>query len=434
MHVVVVGGGITGLVVARELFRRGHQVTLLERDTIGGLAAGFPYPGNPDVYLERFYHHIFRSDELIGRLIWEEGLEHDLLWRPTLSGIIAGGKPWPLRGPIDLLRFRPVGSLVERLRLGWALFRLKLTKRWEPLDAISCREFFARHGALAGYERLWLPLLQAKFAGYAEEASAAFLWGRVVPRAGSRQKGQECLGYLRGGFQRLFRQMAASLEQAGARLLVGQTVTRLRPGSRCFIDVDGQTIECDRIVWTASLGLLARLVEGDPQGNLLTAPPPAPYVAVTVLILAMRRSQSPFYWLNNIDPDISFGAVIEHTHLAPPEDYGGEHILYVVNYHAQDDPRFAGKSPQEILKFHASSLRRVFPVFCPEDICRMFLCQAAFASPVYKVGFARTMPPYQGILPGVDVCNMAQVYPFDRNMNHCVYNAVKYVDECYQSL
>lgn len=431
MHVVVVGGGITGLVVARELLRRGHQVTLVERDLIGGLAAGFPYPANPTVYLERFYHHLFRSDKLVGQLIWEEGLEHALVWQPTLSGIVAEGKPWPLRGPVDLLRCRPIGSIVDRLLLGWTLFRLKLVRRWEVLDGITCREFFTRHGAARGYRRMWLPLLEAKFARFAEEASAAFLWGRVVPRASSRRKGQECLGYLRGGFQKLFSRMAESLKQGGCRILLGRSVTALQPGRPCYLSVDGESLTCDRIVWTASLSLLAKLVPqitGVAPRQIL---PVVPYVAVTILLLAMRRSQSPFYWLNNIDPDISFGAVIEHTRLASPDDYGGEHILYVVNYHEQDDPRFVGKTPQELLELHEKSLQRIFGRFCREDICRMYVCQASFASPVYRVGFARTMPPYQGILPGVDVCNMAQVYPYDRNMNHCVYNALEYVKKCY---
>ncbi|MCS7238626.1 MAG: FAD-dependent oxidoreductase [Thermoguttaceae bacterium] len=433
MRIAVVGAGVTGLVVARELLRRGHKVTLIERDIVGGLAAGFPYPGNPNVYLERFYHHIFRSDTLVQQLVWEAGLERNLIWRPTLSGVIASGKPWPMRGPVDLLRFRPVGTLADRLRLGWALFRLRRVAQWQELDGVTCREFFARHGAQVGYERLWLPLLFAKFARYGEEASAAFLWGRIVPRSTSRRWGQECLGYLRGGFQRLFQHLADELRQAGCQVIVGQNVTAVVPGSPCRIELQGHCVECDRIVWTASLGLLANLV-GKSQAAAVTGNlPQHPYVAATVLILAMRRSQSPFYWLNNIDRDITFGAVIEHTHLADPADYGGEHILYVVNYHEIGDKRFAVGSPEELLKYHEPSLRRIFPGFDHRDISRMFLCQAPFASPVYTKGFGKKMPAYRGLLPGIDICNMQQVYPFDRNMNHCVQNALTYVHTCYDA-
>ncbi len=431
MHLVVVGGGITGLTVAWELVRRGHKITLIERNVIGGLAAGFPYPGKPETFLERFYHHIFTSDQLVQQMIEQMGLGCELVWRPTLSGLIAEGQLWPMRGPIDLLRFRPLGNFVDRLCLGWALFCLRQTKNWEELDGLTCREFFFRHGAGRGYERLWLPLLQAKFADFAEQASAAFLWGRVVPRAGSRHKNQEHLGYLRGGFQKLFRVMGDSLADRGVRIILGRPVSRVVPGKTCEVVVEEESIPCDRIVWTASLSLLARLLDPGANEPLQNRLPQVPYVAVTVLILALTEPLSDYYWLNSIDPSVSFGAIIEHTNLAPPEDYGGEHIVYVVNYHPQEDPRFHGKSIEELLEYHEPSLKQIFPRYSRTKIRRLFLSQDSFASPVYHVGFGNSMPPYRGLVPGIDVCNMAQVYPFDRNMNHCIQNALNYIATCF---
>lgn len=427
MHFVVVGGGITGLTIAWELNRRGHQVTLIERSGIGGLAGGFPYPGKPETFLERFYHHIFTSDELIQQLIEQMGLAQGLIWRPTLSGLVAEGKLWPMRGPTDLLRFKPVGGLLSRLRLGWALFRLRQTKKWENLDRLTCREFFVGHGATQGYERMWSPLLRAKFADFAEEASAAFLWGRVVPRAGSRHKHREHLGYLRGGFQKLFRAMGDALIPAGVRMILGQPVNRVIPGKNCQVVIGEETISCDRVVWTASLSLLARVLDSEAAEPIRRQLPKIPYMAVTVLILALSEPLSEYYWLNNIDPTVSFGAVIEHTNLAPPEDYGGEHIVYVVNYHLQEDSRFLSKSTEELLQYHEPSLERIFSRYSRAKIRRLFLSQDLFASPVYRVGFKSLMPPQRGLVPGVDICNMAQVYPYDRNMNHCVQNAVEYV-------
>src|SRR5690554_8013960 len=36
MHIVVIGGGVVGVTTARELIRRGHRVTVLERHPVAG--------------------------------------------------------------------------------------------------------------------------------------------------------------------------------------------------------------------------------------------------------------------------------------------------------------------------------------------------------------------------------------------------------------
>ena len=59
-HVVVVGGGFTGLSAGYELSRRGVQVSILECEpSVGGLAGSFDVNGGK---LEKFYHHWFNSD------------------------------------------------------------------------------------------------------------------------------------------------------------------------------------------------------------------------------------------------------------------------------------------------------------------------------------------------------------------------------------
>src|SRR5947199_39914 len=80
----VVGGGALGLAAAVELAQAGEQVIVIERERqLGGLAAGFQVEGTA---LEKFYHHIFRTDTTIIRMIRELGLEDRLVWgRPNTS-------------------------------------------------------------------------------------------------------------------------------------------------------------------------------------------------------------------------------------------------------------------------------------------------------------------------------------------------------------
>src|SRR5215217_4509344 len=92
MHVGVLGGGAAGLTAAMRLAQRGAKVTLIEKEEVlGGLAAGFKV-GDNGVYLEKFYHHLFRSDKEIQALIEELGLGDKLEWLDQYTATLYHGR------------------------------------------------------------------------------------------------------------------------------------------------------------------------------------------------------------------------------------------------------------------------------------------------------------------------------------------------------
>ena len=429
MKISIVGGGITGLTVAHQLLKKGYKVVVYEHNQPGGLAGGVLFPGTKDIYLDKYYHHIFKSDIEIIRLIEEHGLGSDLMWLESKSGIFTKGHHWPFGTPRDLLSFSPIGNLWQRLLMGVNLFYFKCVEDWQHLDSISCREFFEQRWNLAGYRNLWEPLLQKKFGDAFDNIPASFLWGRIHPRAQSREKGRETLGYLRGGFQRLILTMVESIRERGGMVVTDNPVQHIIPGNKPqVVSKDGDET-FDRVVWTISLDLLSKLVKDIPL-EVVRKAKAIEYIAVTCLVIVMNKQQGNFYWLNNMDPGISFGAVIEHTNLASPEDYGGNHILYVVNYHRQNC-NFDNIGAEQNLDMHLPSLHKVFHDFRQEDIDRIYLFKNSYSSPLYNLRFLERIPPYQGWLPNVDICGMAQVYPEDRNMNHCVRNTLNYIDRYF---
>ena len=65
MKIAIIGGGITGLTAAYTLVKKGHRVTIFEKEkTLGGLASGFRQP-NWRWHLESAYHHLFTNDTVI---------------------------------------------------------------------------------------------------------------------------------------------------------------------------------------------------------------------------------------------------------------------------------------------------------------------------------------------------------------------------------
>src|SRR5687767_7081587 len=121
----VIGGGILGLTAARRFVQAGARVTVIEReDRVGGLVASFEIGG---CQLERFYHHLFRSDVDVQALINEVGLGGDLVWPMPNTSSLYQGKMYRLDSPTAVLRFPPL-PLAARIRFGAAAAYLKLEK------------------------------------------------------------------------------------------------------------------------------------------------------------------------------------------------------------------------------------------------------------------------------------------------------------------
>ena len=92
----VLGAGALGLTVALRLAQPGERVTVLEREPLpGGLAAGFEL--EPGMWLEKFYHHLFRSDRRAIAMIDELGLTDRLEWSQPVTATLRERRDAPAR-------------------------------------------------------------------------------------------------------------------------------------------------------------------------------------------------------------------------------------------------------------------------------------------------------------------------------------------------
>src|SRR5579885_1948520 len=119
----VIGGGAWGLGAALRLAEAGRRVVVIEREAeLGGLAAGFRPGDGSAATLEKFYHHIFRTDRTIIRLIKRLGLGERLMWKQPVTASLRNGRAYPMSLG-GILRFEPI-PLVDRLRFGMMLAAL----------------------------------------------------------------------------------------------------------------------------------------------------------------------------------------------------------------------------------------------------------------------------------------------------------------------
>ncbi len=405
----VLGGGALSLGAALRLAEAGRQVTLIEREPqLGGLASGFSVGPS---HLEKFYHHIFRTDTTIISFIRELGLGDRLIWGRPNTSTLSNGRIVSLGGIPDLLRLPLLGP-PDRMRFLAGIAVLKAIPDERVFKGWTAARWMPKLMGRRGYAVMWEPILRGKFGPRADDIAMSWLWSRVHERSLG-------LGYLRGGFQQLYEAFGERIRALGGTVLTGTAAAAIRlVDGRVEVQTDsGQVHRVDQLLASLPTRLFTRLAVDLPPDFIERYPGPEHFGA-HVLILGLDRPLVPgVYWLNINDRDLPFLALVEHTNFLPPADYGGLHLVYFGNYLPMDHPLF-GQSDQEVVDSYVTAVRRIRPEFDPSWIKQHWVFRAPYAQPIVTTEYLSTLPPHRTPLPGVFLANMAHVYPQDRGQNY----------------
>jgi protoporphyrinogen oxidase len=407
----MLGGGALGLTAALRLAQQGARVTVIEREPLpGGLAAGFEI--EPGMWLEKFYHHLFRSDTRAIGLIEELGLGDRLEWGSPVTATLRDGQIHRLDSPASLLRFSPL-PVVDRVRMGAALAVLKAMPNTRLLEGRTAMDWTRRWMGTRASETVWEPLLRGKFGDAAPEIAMPWFWGRVHDRTTQ-------LGYLRGGFQQLYDRLADAVRRHGGEVRLGTTVTEVRTAEGGFdVATEAGTERFDRVVSTLATRLTARLAPELPQSWRDRHEWGRAYGAHCLVLALDRPLTAEAYWLNVNDPGYPFMALVEHTNWLPASAYGDRHLVYLGNYRPMDDPLMTA-SRDAIVDDFLPHLPRINPAFEPSWVTDAWSFSAPFAQPIVTVDYRNHIPPFATPIPGLWVASMFQVYPHDRGQNYSI--------------
>lgn len=423
--IAVIGGGFTGLVAALRLAERGAQITVLESGSeLGGLAASFQVHGEP---LEKAYHHLFRTDVEILKLIQELGLEERLEWHESSVAIYRNGRLWPFITPKDLLGFGAC-SLTGRIRLGLVAILLKHTTKWQELASVPALVWMRRHCGESATRAVWEPLLKGKFSSFAGQVSMAWLWARLHIRANSRESGvaREKLGYIRGGFIQIVASLKTCLNRLGARIELETRVDAIEVGERGVrVRRNGETEEFDAVIFTGSNNAFNRVLpDSDDLAAYRSALLEIDYLGAICMIFETDQSLGEFYWVNVNEPDWPFLVMIRHTKLVPAARYAGREIYYLGAYVPHDDPRFQMSDTQ--LKDHwFDALNKMFPEFEAKRVEKTHCFRFRDAQHVVDCSYEDKLVSHDGPFKGLYLANFAQIFPQDRGTNFAVREGEK---------
>ncbi len=408
-RVAVVGGGISGLVTAYRLARSGVPVTLFEAaDRFAGLGGQFEHGGT---WYDKYYHVILPTDEHLLALARELGLGDSIYWQETSLGFLYGRKMYRLAGPLDLLRFDPV-PFTDRVRLGLTALWAAHVAKPAPLDDITVEDWLRRLSGRRAFDRLWRPLLEAKFGDAYRNIPALWYWASF-----NREKGtdKEIKGYIRGGYRAVAEALIRGARQAGAELRTGSAVENVAlstGGDRGVrVRVTGEEVAFDSVVFATPFAVVPQIADASTLGPRLQGLPlDLDHQGVINVLLMLRRPLTPYYWLPVVECAMPFRGIVETTRVLRPEDAGGNHLVYLLNYVHRDSEEFA-RSDEDLESSYATGLLDLVPDLREDEVLSRHVFRTPFVEPMWTPGYSRRVPPLE-LVPGrVYMATTAQVYP-----------------------
>jgi protoporphyrinogen oxidase len=414
-RVVVIGAGVMGLAAAYQALVDGHQVDIIESSPEpGGMAGHFDFGG---ISIERFYHFVCKSDHPTFELMAELGIPDKLRWVPTTMGFFNQGKLHRWGDPVSLLRL-PGVNLISKLRYGLFAFACVHRDCWPELEHKSAKEWITRSCGQDIYDRFWHPLLHFKYYEYADNISAAWIWTRIR-RIGKSRKNimQEQLGYIHGGSKTLVDALLKAIELRGGILHLNAPVRHVATKNDCVTGVDtlSDHFPADAVISTVPTPLISRMIPNLPP-EWRARYEAIHNIGVICVILKLRRSVSPHFWVNISENGIEIPGIIEFSNL---RSVGDNAIVYVPYYMPITNPKFSW-SDDRLLDEAFSCLQRINSALLREDIVDVKIARLKHGQPVCEPGFAAKIPPIQTPIHGLQIADTCFYYPEDRGIAESV--------------
>lgn len=412
MKIGIVGAGITGLTAAYELGKMGHEVTLFESAMQPGGLCGTFKDERWDWPLEKLYHHLFASDDIVLKFSRELGLGDQIFFPLPITAIWQDGTMNAFDSPLAVLRY-PYLSFIDKMRVGLTTLYLRMTNNWRPMERVTAEEWLLRYIGPRAYHSLWEPLLANKMGRYYHEVNMAWFWARMHKRT-------QRLGYYVGGFQTLTDTLVQKVQAQGANIYLNTPVLEVKEVQpQVGLRTTQQECSFDAVLVTTSPQAMLQIAPSLPQNYSDQIRQLHSLGAITLVLALDRQLTQGFYWVNLPQGQFPFLAFVEHTNYQSPEHYGDDHLVYLGDYPEIDAPHMQA-SKEELLQEFLPHLTKFNPDFDPSWVRKSWLFREEYAQPIVGLNHSQRIPSVRTPLHGLYFASMGHVYPWDRGSNYAV--------------
>ena len=411
MKVAIVGGGVMGVTLGYFLVREGVEVEIFEASpSLGGLAGQIRLEDG--TLVDRFYHAILSSDMHVRELCEELDIADWLRFHETRTGFYMRGKIHSMDNAMDFLSFAPLGP-IERARLAWTVIQAQRVRDWALLEGESVREWLTRLGGEGVYEKLWRPMLAAKFDGSFDQTPATYMWSRLV-RMKSARKGpaqKELVGHLIGGHIKLIEAMVDRIEKAGGVIHLNSPVQEIMiaDGRVWGLRFGKEALTYDAVVATLPTPHVRRLIP-DAAPAYYEFLSKTEYLGVVAVLLVLDRPLSGYWTLNILEDGSPLTGVIETTTYIDPHFVGGHHLVYMPKY-TSPVSRWQKAPDDEVRRVWLQTLEGMFPDFDRRWIRYFLIHRERYVEPIHPINGTNLIPGVTTPIQGLYLASTAQIYP-----------------------
>lgn len=405
-----------GLSLSLLLAEKGYKVTLLEgASQIGGLTEPWQVG---EAEWDKFYHVILPTDTFLLDLLESLGLRSQLIWKPTRTGVLHGGKIHSVSNTIEFLKY-PGLTLFQKFRMGLNILYANRLKNWKKLEKITALEWLERWSGKSTTERFWKPLLRSKLGSAYPRASAAFIWTIMTRLYGARQAEgkQELFGFVEGGYRQILKQLRWQLESAGVEIKTATPVYEIRksPNGGFVLKTENAEFEADRVVCTLPAPLAARICRDLPE-SIAAKCQKVEYLGIVCTSLLIRGEFSPYYVTNLTDEGLPFTGIINMSALTGTKRFGNCSLVYLPRYMPGDDP-FWENSDGEVEKIFLEHLGKIYPRLPEEPPLAVRTARSRLVFALNRLNYSEEVPPVRSGLSGLYLANSSQIVNGTLNVN-----------------
>ncbi len=419
MDIGIIGGGPMGLSLGYYALRKGHDITIYEKDEVlGGMSASFNFDGD---IIEKYYHFFCKTDYALFELLKELDIHHLLRWHNTKMGFYYKKKLQDFGDPISLLRLDGT-DLISKIR--YALFSLYSIKKksWNDLDEKYAIYWIKSFIGEKAYNIFWDKLMSLKFYEYQNEISAAWIWQRIKRVGLSRDNiFKESLGYVEGGVKVIIDTLEKTIKQMKGKI-IHKGVKKILVDDSTLVLEDENKVKHDAIVSTIPINLLYHLIDKE---NIANKYKDFTYLDVMCVVIKLKKPLSKHFWININDDEIKIPGLIHYTTLRKDLK---SNIVYIPFYLPKDGDIFK-LSKEEIKSMCKSYTMKINPKIKDKDFLAFDINIYKNAQSVYKPRHLYHLPSIR-VYKNLYALDTSYYYPEDRGFSESVKIA-KYVVDRY---